>query len=150
MKLESTAFAANGLIPAKYTCDGADISPPLGWDAPPPKTQSLALIVEDADAPGGTYTHWVLYDLPATATGLPEGVPVRGEQGKQGKNDFGNFGYGGPCPPSGTHRYFFKLYALERKLSLAPGATKEQLRSAMDRHILATAELVGRYNKKAP
>lgn len=153
MKLESSAFAANGLIPAEYTCDGSNISPALNWGTPPAKTQSLALIVEDPDAPGGTYTHWMIYNLPAIATGIPEGVtaqpillqPQEIKGAVQGKNDFGKIGYGGPCPPSGTHRYFFKLYAVDRQLNLTTGITKEQLLLAMDGHILATAELIGRY-----
>ncbi|BAZ30670.1 phospholipid-binding protein, PBP family [Cylindrospermum sp. NIES-4074] len=113
MKLASSVFEANSLIPAKYTCDGADISPPLIWDEVPTKTQSLALIVDDPDAPGKTFVHWVVYDIPPTVRQLPEQIPstkTPANIGVQGKNDFGKFGYGGPCPPSGTHRYFFQLY----------------------------------------
>ncbi|MBD2184711.1 YbhB/YbcL family Raf kinase inhibitor-like protein [Aerosakkonema funiforme] len=151
MKLESDAFSANGTIPSKYTCDRQDFSPPLKWDAPPTGTQSLALIVDDPDAPMGTFVHWVLYDLPTEITNLPEAVPndaTLASGGTQGKNDFGKLGYGGPCPPSGTHRYFFKLYALDRYLELASGATKEQLEAAMNGHILAAAELIGRYSRQ--
>ncbi|MBD2002934.1 MULTISPECIES: YbhB/YbcL family Raf kinase inhibitor-like protein [Cyanophyceae] len=150
MKLKSTAFSADGLIPSKYTCDGADISPPLSWTTPPTGTESLALIVDDPDAPAGIFVHWVLYDLPAEILQLPEAVSTEANVkygGSQGKNDFGNLGYGGPCPPSGTHRYFFRLYALNRVLDLASGVTKSQLEAAMDGHILAAAELMGRYSR---
>lgn len=148
MKLESTAFAANEMIPFLYTCDGQDISPPLSWNTPPTGTQSLALIVDDPDAPGRIFVHWVVYDIPPETRQLPEAVAATAtlsDGGTQGKNDFGNLGYGGPCPPSGIHRYFFKLYALDRTLGLTSGATKAQLEAAMDGHILASAELIGRY-----
>jgi Raf kinase inhibitor-like YbhB/YbcL family protein len=148
MKLESTAFTANGMIPSQYTCDGQDISPPLSWDAPPSETQSLALIVDDPDAPGQIFVHWVLYDLPPEIHQLPKAAADQETLpggGKQGKNDFGKLGYGGPCPPTGIHRYFFRLYALDRELGLKPGATKAQLEAAMSGHILAAAELIGRY-----
>jgi len=151
MKLESSAFKANGFIPGKYTCDGEDISPPLSWDEPPSGTQSLALIVDDPDAPGGIFVHWVLYDIPGTVRQLTAeiaAVSTLPNGGIQGKNDFGKFGYGGPCPPSGTHRYFFKLYALDKKLGLEPGATKAQIVAAMDGHILAIAQLIGRYQRQ--
>lgn len=148
MKLESSAFAANEMIPFLYTCDGQDISPPLSWDTPPIGTQSLALIVDDPDAPGQTFVHWVLYDILPETHQLPQAVaatPTLPGGGTQGKNDFGKLGYGGPCPPSGVHRYFFKLYALDRELGLSSGATKAQLEAAMDAHILGSAELIGRY-----
>lgn len=148
MKLESTAFTANEMIPFLYTRDGQDVSPPLSWDAPPTGTQSLALIVDDPDAPDDIFVHWVLYDIPPEIQQLPQAVPAQAtllNGGAQGKNDFGNLGYGGPCPPSGVHRYFFKLYALDRELGLKSGATKAQLEAAMDGHILASAELIGRY-----
>ncbi len=148
MKLESTAFTENEMIPSLYTCDGQDISPELSWDAPPTGTQSLALIVDDPDAPGQTFVHWVLYDIPPEVNQLPKSVsaePTLSAGGTQGKNDFDNLGYGGPCPPSGVHRYFFKLYALDRELGLKPGATKAQLEAAMSGHILGSAELIGRY-----
>jgi len=151
MKLESNAFTTKGLIPAQYTCDGQNISPPLSWDAPPTGTQSLALIIDDPDAPGGIFTHWVLYNLPSETRQLSPAVPTQAALGNgvlQGKNDFGNLGYGGPCPPRGTHRYFFKLYALDQPLKLASGATKEQLVTAMDGHILAAAELIGSYTRQ--
>ncbi|HAA30719.1 MAG TPA: YbhB/YbcL family Raf kinase inhibitor-like protein [Cyanobacteria bacterium UBA8553] len=150
MKLESTAFTANGMIPSQYTCDGQDISPPLSWDAPPTGTQSLALIVDDPDAPGQIFVHWVLYDIPPEIHQLPQAVAAQDTLpggGTQGKNDFGKLGYGGPCPPSGIHRYFFKLYALDRELGLKSGATKAQLEAAMNGHILAAAELIGRYSR---
>jgi hypothetical protein len=150
MNLKSTAFTANGMIPSLYTCDGQDISPDLSWDAPPTGTQSLALIVDDPDAPGQIFVHWVLYDLPPEIHQLPKGLPAEptlSAGGVQGKNDFGNLGYGGPCPPSGIHRYFFRLYALDRELELKSGATKAQLEAAMNGHIVATAELVGRYSR---
>ena len=151
MKLESSAFSPNGMIPRKYTCDNQDISPPLNWNTPPVETQSLALICDDPDAPMGIFVHWVLYDLPPEIQQLPEAIPTEAnlENGAvQGKNDFGKLGYGGPCPPSGTHRYFFKLYALDKKLDLPPGATKDQLISAMNGHILAAAELIGQYARQ--
>ncbi len=145
MKLESTAFAANALIPSKYTCDGENISPPLAWNDLPTGTQSIALIVDDPDAPQRTFVHWVVYDIPATVSQLPEQIASNDFQGVQGKNDFGKLGYGGPCPPTGTHRYFFKLYALDKKLGLTTGATKEQVLTAMEGHVLGQAELIGQY-----
>lgn len=151
MKLESSVFKANSQIPAKYTCDGADISPSLNWDEPPTETQSLALIVDDPDAPRRTFVHWVLYDIPPTVRQLPEQITTAKtlpSGGMQGKNDFGKFGYGGPCPPSGTHRYFFKLYALDKNLGWQPGATKEQILQAIKGHVLATAELIGHYQRQ--
>ncbi len=151
MKLESTAFTAGNLIPARYTCDGEDLSPPLSWDAPPEGTRSLALICDDPDAPRGTFVHWVLYNLPADLRQLPEGIPAQPQPpvgGIHGKNDFGRSGYGGPCPPSGTHRYFFRLYALDQTLNLAQGATKAELLEAMNGHILISAELMGRYARQ--
>jgi Raf kinase inhibitor-like YbhB/YbcL family protein len=151
MKLESSAFAANQLIPAEFTCDGKDLSPPLTWDEPPEGTRSLALIMDDPDAPGRTFVHWVLYNLPPQTRQLPKGVPHQvtlAEGGMQGKSDFGRYGYGGPCPPSGTHRYFFKLYALDATIDLATGATKPDVLKAIDGRVLATAELVGHYSRR--
>ncbi|GAB4227722.1 MAG: YbhB/YbcL family Raf kinase inhibitor-like protein [Elainellaceae cyanobacterium] len=150
MKLESSAFKADSTIPAKYTCDGDDRSPALSWDEPPEGTRSFALIMDDPDAPGRTFVHWVLYDLPADIRQLPEAVatdPLLVTGGVQGKNDFDRYGYGGPCPPGGSHRYVFKLYALDTILDLPPGANKEQVIAAMDGHILAGAELVGLYSR---
>ncbi|BAZ53291.1 PEBP family protein [Nostoc sp. NIES-4103] len=151
MKLESTAFDANGLIPAKYTCDGEDISPPLIWDEVPRGTQSIVLIVDDPDAPGRTFIHWVVYNIPATIRQLPEkiaAVKTLPNGGVQGKNDFGKLGYGGPCPPGGIHRYFFKIYALDQELNLSAGATKNQILAAMESHVLAKADLIGRYQRQ--
>ncbi len=151
MNLESSAFSDNGLIPSKYTCDRENISPPLSWDNPPSGTKSFALIVDDPDAPMRTFVHWVLYNLPPETRQLPEAMLTQSQGspiGIQGKNDFGKLGYGGPCPPSGTHRYFFKLYALDQELVLQSGATKAQLLKAMEGHILATTELIGRYSRQ--
>ncbi|AFY78371.1 Raf kinase inhibitor-like protein, YbhB/YbcL family [Pleurocapsa sp. PCC 7327] len=151
MKLESTAFIHNELIPSRYTCDGEDISPPLNWNDPPAATKSLALICDDPDAPMKTWVHWVVYNLPPETRSLPEKIPAGNSLsngGLQGKNDFGKIAYGGPCPPRGTHRYFFKLYALDTMLDLKPGATKAQLEAAMKGHILAQAEFIGHYRRK--
>lgn len=152
MRISSSAFDEGGMIPAKYTCDGADVSPPLGWSGIPEGTRSLALISDDPDAPVGTWVHWVVFNLPPHSTGLPEGVSgdkTLAEGSQQGTNDFKRIGYGGPCPPGGTHRYFFKLYALERKLELAPGATTAQLLTAMEGHILAEVHLMGKYLRRS-
>ena len=144
--LMSTAFAPGESIPRKYTCDGEDISPPLQWSDPPQDTQSFALIADDPDAPVGTWVHWVLYNLPAETRTLPEAVPPDADLpdgSRHGKNSWPRLGYGGPCPPSGTHRYFFKLYALDAVLDLDAGASKEQLLQAMEGHILGQAEFMG-------
>ncbi len=152
IKLTSTAFTQGRPIPTKYTCDDEDASPPLQWTGLPPSAKSLALIYDDPDAPVGTWVHWVLYGLPATATGLPEKVPAREtlpDGSKQGLNDFRRVGHGGPCPPPGKpHRYYFKLYALDTDLSLAPRATKKDLLKAMEGHILAQGELMGTYQRR--
>jgi Raf kinase inhibitor-like YbhB/YbcL family protein len=154
MTLTSPAFPENGKIPREYTCEGADTSPELRWGGIPAGTQSLALIVDDPDAPDPaaprmTYVHWVLYNLPPDADGLPAGVPYdrlpAGTQ--QGLNDWGRPGYGGPCPPIGRHRYFHKLYALDTVLTGLDRPTKAQLLAAMEGHVLAQAELVGTYQK---
>jgi Raf kinase inhibitor-like YbhB/YbcL family protein len=152
MQLTSTAFAEGAAIPAKHTCDAKNVSPPLKWSGAPAGTKSLALIVDDPDAPVGTWVHWVLYNLPATTTELAEDLPksqfVAGGA-KQGLNDFRHLGYGGPCPPHGKpHRYFFKLYALDVPLDLKPGLTKKDLEHAMEKHILAQAQLMGTYQRK--
>jgi Raf kinase inhibitor-like YbhB/YbcL family protein len=150
-ELTSTAFGPGEPIPRRYTCDGEDLSPPLAWGDPPQGTQSFALIADDPDAPVGTWVHWVLYDLPAGTRGLPEEVPPDADLpdgSRHGKNSWRRLGYGGPCPPSGTHRYFFKLYALDTTLALNAGANKEQLLRAMEGHILAQAELMGVYSRK--
>jgi hypothetical protein len=150
MQIKSSAFKNGARIPAKHTCDGVDVSPPLEWGKLPAGTKYLALICDDPDAPMGTWVHWVLYDVPASAGGLPEKLPPLKEIAdgtKQGMNDFRAIGYGGPCPPSGEHRYFFKLYALDGPTGLKPGATKAQLLAAMKGHILAEAELMGKYKR---
>jgi Raf kinase inhibitor-like YbhB/YbcL family protein len=149
-ELSTTAFPANGDIPARFTCEDADLSPALSWSHPPPRTGSFTLITEDPDAPGGTFVHWILFDLPATTTSLPEGVPKDGEAagGRQGRNGFGKTGYNGPCPPPGRpHRYFFRLYALDTRLALQPGATKDEVVRAMKGHMLSQAELMGRFQR---
>jgi hypothetical protein len=150
-RLETTAFKPGGDIPARYTCDSADVSPALTWNEPPQGTQSFALIVDDPDAPSGTFTHWLVYDLPKNMRKLPEALSGNDEMhggGRQGTNDFPVTGYGGPCPPPGRpHRYFFKLYALDAKLNVRPAATRRELEQAMKGHILAQAELMGKYHR---
>jgi Raf kinase inhibitor-like YbhB/YbcL family protein len=151
VELSSPAFNQAEAIPEKYTCDGDDVSPPLHWQNLPDGTQSLALIVDDPDAPRGTWVHWVLYNLPATASELPENVAAGDAApggGSQGTSSFRRTGYGGPCPPGGTHRYFFKLYALDTELDLAAGATKEALLAAMEGHVLGQGELMGTYARR--
>ncbi|HEY1788824.1 MAG TPA: YbhB/YbcL family Raf kinase inhibitor-like protein [Verrucomicrobiae bacterium] len=149
MALSSAAFADGQAIPDKYTCHGQDISPPLQWSGAPSGTKSIALTCEDPDAPSGTFIHWVLFDVPATATGLSENVSKTAtlpDGSEQGKNSFGNTGYNGPCPPGGkTHHYVFKVYALDDAVTLSSGATREDLLNAMKDHILAQAELTGTY-----
>lgn len=145
IQLTSDAFANGQSIPSKYSCKGKNISPALGWTEPPAGTQSLALIMDDPDAPGGTWVHWVLFNIPASMRNLQEGLPASGMS--VGKNSWGDMRYGGPCPPSGTHRYFFKLYALDTTINLSPGATKEQVLKEVDGHILAQGELVGTFSK---
>ncbi|MCI0499527.1 MAG: YbhB/YbcL family Raf kinase inhibitor-like protein [Planctomycetales bacterium] len=151
LDVTSAAFENGGLIPPKYTADGQDISPPLGWSGVPEGTQSLALICDDPDAPVGTWVHWLMWNIPPEVTGLNENIPPNAalENGiRQGTTDFNQIGYGGPAPPSGTHRYFFKIYALDSMLNLPPGATKPGLEKAMSGHILAKGELMGKYARK--
>lgn len=151
MEIKSTAFEDGGMIPAKYTCDDLDISPPLEWSNVPEGAKSLALICDDPDAPMGTWVHWVIFNLPPDTKGLPENMPSDAslESGaKQGMTDFGRTGYGGPCPPGGTHRYFFKLYALDTELDQKEGITKARLLEAMGGHILAESRLIGKYTRK--
>jgi len=148
-QLKSPDFAAGADIPKQFTCSGADISPALEWNDPPANAKSFALIADDPDAPVGTWVHWVLYDLSPNLRSLPQNLP-KTEQSpdgwRQGMNDFRKIGYGGPCPPPGkAHRYFFKLYALDAKLNLKPGATKKDVEAAMKDHILAKAEYMGRF-----
>lgn len=151
MKLMTPSFTAGGEIPQQYTCDGANISPALSWDAPPDGTRSLVLIADDPDAPGRTWVHWLVYNLPAASRELPEDVRPRTASPRafQGKNDFGKVGYGGPCPPAGPpHRYYFRLYALDTELPLKPGATRPQVERAMEGHVLAETEIMGRYARR--
>jgi Raf kinase inhibitor-like YbhB/YbcL family protein len=149
--ISSSAFSNGSPIAARYTCDGADLSPALTWSAAPDRTQSLALIADDPDAPMGTWTHWLLWNIPARATLLSEDVPkveLLDNGARQGINDFQRIGYGGPCPPPGKpHRYFFKLYALDARLDLKPGATKSELERAIAPHILAQAQTMGTYGR---
>jgi len=150
LELTSAAFGSGEAIPARYTCDGEDISPPLAWGDSPPGTGSFALIMDDPDAPAGTWVHWVLYNLPAEGRSLSEAVPSDGDLpdgGRHGQNNWRRLGYGGPCPPSGTHRYFFKLYALDVTLDLDAGATQKELSQAMEGHILAEGQLMGTYTR---
>jgi Raf kinase inhibitor-like YbhB/YbcL family protein len=146
MKLTCSAFAECATIPTRYTADGADVSPPLQWNATPAGTASFALICDDPDAPRGTWVHWVLFNLPADLRELPEGVAR--DVGREGMNDFKSLGYGGPSPPKGKpHRYFFKLYVLDAMLELPEGATKAQLEHAMKGHVLASAQIMGTYGR---
>jgi Raf kinase inhibitor-like YbhB/YbcL family protein len=151
IEVSSPAFAAGQKIPAKHTCEGEDLSPTLEWHGVPPAARSLALICDDPDAPGGTWTHWVLYGLAPSETSLPEGVAKTAtvfSGVRQGLNDFKRIGFGGPCPPPGAaHRYVFRLLALDTPLDLAPGATRQQIEGAMEGHILARGELIGIYQK---
>ncbi|HET7057538.1 MAG TPA: YbhB/YbcL family Raf kinase inhibitor-like protein [Nitrospiraceae bacterium] len=150
MKLQSPAFRQGDPIPAKYTCDGMDVSPPLTWTDPPQGIRSLALVADDPDAPRGTWVHWVAWNIPADTRSLPEALPKQHslQTGmKQGTTDFKKIGYGGPCPPSGTHRYFFKLYALDLAFDLPGNTTKAELEKAMNGHTLQQAELMGTYQR---
>ncbi len=149
-QLTSTAFGAGQTIPTQHTCRGKDLSPPLSWTEPPKGAQSFALTCRDPDAPAGDWVHWIIYDLPADTRTLPEGLPTDGQLAdgsRQGMNGWRQTGYRGPCPPSGTHRYVFKLLALDTQLSLPAGADKEQLLKAMEGHVLGEAELVGTFSK---
>lgn len=150
LELRSEAFDEGGEIPDEYTCDGEDVSPPLTWSGAPGETETFALIMDDPDAPAGTFVHWVAYDLPASATELPRSVPpetVLPPGGVHGENSWRRLGYGGPCPPDGTHRYVFKLYALDASLGLDPGAAKRTVLQAMEDHVLEEARLVGEYTR---
>lgn len=141
----------DGKVPREFTCDGNDASPPLSWTAPPSGTRSFALTVTDPDAPGGTFTHWLLFDLPAGINSLPPGVPKEAQLSngsRQGRNDFGKLGYGGPCPPPGSpHRYVFTLYALDRTLDATAGADRSHVESAMNGHVVARGEMTARYGR---
>lgn len=146
LQIHSEAFKDSQPIPAKYTCDGENISPPLQWTGIPKGTKSLVLIVDDPDAPKKTWTHWVVFNIDPTLTEIKEGEYPKGSY--QGINDFKHPSYGGPCPPSGSHRYYFKLFALNDTLKLSPGATKEQVEKAMQLHIIGQAQLIGTYSRK--
>jgi len=145
-ELRSAAFADGAVIPRRHTCEGDDVSPPLSWSDPPEGTGSLALVVDDPDAPGGTFTHWLAWDIDPAAGELGEGQPAPSE----GRNDFGRVGYAGPCPPPGhgPHRYFHRLYALDEPLGVRPGADRAEVERTLDRHSLGTAELMGTYERR--
>jgi hypothetical protein len=150
ISMSSPAFANGESIPVKCTCDGENVSPPLEWGELPTGAQSLALIMDDPDAPSGTFVHWVIYDLPPSLRGLPDGVPTDEKPsvgGTQGNNGAGKSGYTGPCPPSGTHHYSFRLYALDTKLDATAGLSKDKLLQAMEGHVVAQAELIGVYTR---
>jgi Raf kinase inhibitor-like YbhB/YbcL family protein len=149
--LSSPSFQNNQPMPAKHSCEGMDVSPALNWDGVPANAKGFALICDDPDAPGGTWVHWVIYGIPAGTTELPENVAKTDSANgaKQGVNDFGRVGYGGPCPPPGrVHHYHFRLYALDAELNLAPRVSRRQLESAMKGHIVAQTELVGTYQRE--
>ena len=152
-QLSSSAFETESSIPQQFSCDGRNISPELSWSSAPAGTKSFALIMHDPDAPiEGGYTHWLVYNIPAAAHHLPENVPNQDKLpggGMQGRNDSGKYGYTGPCPPSGTHRYYFRLYALDSELDSRAGASKAGFEKAIEGHVLAKAELLGRYKRNA-
>ena len=152
LMLSSVAFAENATIPARHTCEGENLSPALAWTGVPVGTRSFALICDDPDAPRGTWVHWVLWNLPADAIELGEGVPGKPELpsgARQGNNDSGNIGYAGPCPPpGGPHRYYFRLHALDSVLNLPPGVKRSELEAAMEGHILARAVIMGTYERR--
>jgi len=150
MVITSPSFAPGELIPSVHTCDGSDLSPLLQWSGPPAGTRSFALISDDPDAPMGTWVHWVVWNIPSGVNSLEKDQPKKDSLpggARQGTNDFGRVGYGGPCPPSGTHRYFFRLYALDTLLDLPSTTTKAQLEKAMKGHVLGQAELMGKYRR---
>jgi len=143
LTITSSVFENKGVIPAKYTCDGENVNPPLSVDGVPEGTESLVLIVDDPDAPMGTWDHWVVWNIPPAKKIEENSVP-----GTEGLNDFGKHSYGGPCPPSGTHRYFFKFYALDRKLDLPSNSRKRNVEKAMEEHILAKGQIIGLYSRR--
>ena len=151
MQLTSTAFQTGGALPSLFSCDERNMSPELSWSGAPPETKSFALVMHDPDAPvAGGYTHWLVYNMPASSDHIPERAPNQDHLpggGMQGKNDSGTYGYTGPCPPSGTHRYVFRLYALDIELPPGTGMSKSSLEKAMEGHILAQAELLGTYKR---
>ena len=146
-----TGFPADGNIPAVYTCDGANTSPSLSWSEPPANTKSFALILDDPDAPGGTFVHWVIFNLPLSTRTLPAAVPKQSELpggARQGRNDFGEVGYGGPCPPGhAPHHYRFVLYAVDTPLNLPPGATRQQVEDALKGHVVARGRVISAYSR---
>jgi len=145
MKVTSTAFTEGGNIPSKFTCDGPDLSPPLKVEGAPAEAKALLVVVDDPDAPSGLFTHWLVWNLDPKSGSIPEdGAPG----GTEGKNDFGKTGYGGPCPPSGSHRYYFRVYALDQPLNLKSGARRKEVDAAMKGHVIAQGELMGRYARK--
>lgn len=153
MDLMSNAFASGETIPDKYTCDGENVSPPLAWAGVPEGTEALALIVDDPDAPNGVFVHWVLYNVSPERRALDEGISPGnvGDVGSEGRNNFGDQGYGGPCPPTGpAHTYYFRLYALDAPLELPAGATRAQVLEAIDGHVLAHTEMQGRFGRERP
>jgi Raf kinase inhibitor-like YbhB/YbcL family protein len=145
IKIISSAFQEGGNIPAKFSCDGPNISPPLQISGVPSGAKSLALVADDPDAPGGVFTHWIVWNISPQTTTIPEGSAAKGTQGT---NDFGKSGYGGPCPPSGAHRYAFKVFVLDRQLNLPAGARRAQLDAAMKGHVIAQGGVTGRYSRK--
>ncbi len=151
MQVNSNAISPGGNFPKRNTCDGDDFSPPLAWSDVPPNAKAFALILDDPDAPRGTFTHWLLWNIPASSRDLPENVAKTAElptAGSQGRNDFGKIGYGGPCPPPGKpHRYFLRVYALDQALAVKPGASRAELERALHGHVLAQGELMGRYGR---
>ena len=150
MTITSSVFEEGGMIPVKYSCDGDDISPPLSCSDAPETTKSFALISDDPDAPVGTWVHWVIYNIPGSSSGLNEGIPADktlSDGSIQGSNSWKKIGYGGPCPPGGTHRYYFKLYALDTELDLGPGASKKELERAMKGHVVTEDQLMGRFSR---
>ena len=151
IKVTSVAFKQGEPIPRQYTCAGVNVSPPLEWTGVPKAAKTIAIVADDPDVPGGTWVHWVLYNVPADNIGFVENVPVSETLkagGFQGKNDFGKIGYGGPCPPSGAHRYFFKIFALDTTLKLSAGASRKDIDAAVTKHILAAGQLMGTYQRK--
>lgn len=147
LTVTSTGFAQGSMLPSRFTCEGEDVAPPLAWSDPPAGTKSFAVVVEDPDAPKKTFVHWIVYGLPPTARGLPEGTKSAPPGTRDGENDFGRSGYGGPCPPSGRHRYVFNVYALDIELPDLNKPHASDLDRAMNGHVLARGTLVGTYEK---
>ena len=145
IKVTSSAFTEGGNIPSKFTCDGTDTSPPLKIEGIPPEAKALLIIVDDPDAPSGLFTHWLVWNIDPRKASIPEG---KSPDGIPGKNDFGKTGYGGPCPPSGSHRYYFRVFAMDQQLSPSAGARRKEVDSAMKGHVIAQGELMGRYARK--